>query len=72
MQLEICHKIIFTIRFCWNNPRWNFLYTYTNLDSNIHINHSEDAGKFTICSVDTKCKAAFEENNATQQAELAC
>lgn len=48
------------------------LYTYTKFKQQYTHNHSEDTlANSPICSVNTNWKAAFQENNATQQAELA-
>lgn len=47
-------------------------YTHIqNLNSNIHIITVRTLANSPICSVNTNCKAAFQENSATQQAELA-
>ena len=47
-------------------------YTHIqNLNSNIHIITVRTLANSPICSVNTNCKAAFQENNATQQAGLA-
>lgn len=46
-----------------------FFYTHIqNLDSNIHIITVKTLASSPIRSVNTKCKAAFKENNAKQQA----